>query len=60
MPLENNNSIKKDLTYERVINAIRLQKFANINEKFVIVEGEQDKKLLKSFFHKFLRQKKNS
>ena len=52
MPLENNNSIKKDLTYERVINAIRLQKFANINEKFVIVEGEQDKKLLKSFFIK--------
>lgn len=52
MPSENNNSIKKVLTYERVINAIRLQKFANINEKFVIVEGEQDKKLLKSFFHK--------
>lgn len=51
MKLENSNSIKKELTSERIINKIRLQKSANSNEKFIIVEGEQDKKLLKSFFH---------
>ena len=47
----NTNSVKKELTYERIINSIRLQKSANRNKKFLIVEGEQDKKLLKSFFH---------
>ena len=51
MKLENSNSIRKELTPERIINKIRLQKSANSNEKFIIVEGEQDKKLLKSFFH---------
>lgn len=51
MKLGNNNSITKELTYERVINIIRLQKSANRDKKFLIVEGKQDKKLLKSFFH---------
>lgn len=47
----NTNSVKKELIYERIINSIRLQKSANRNKKFLIVEGEQDKKLLRSFFH---------